>query len=81
MAITKTKTKAAGPATKGLRIVARPPTFRRAGFTFTAEAQTIPLSDLSDEQVALLQSEANLVVSEVDIPAPADSTTTAEAAK
>lgn len=75
MATAKSKTKAAGPATKGLRIVARPPTFRRAGYTFTAEAQTIPLSDLSAEQVELLQGEVNLVVSEVDIPAPADSTT------
>lgn len=80
MATTKPKPKAAGPATKGLRIVARPPTFRRAGYTFTAEAQTIPLSDLSAEQVELLQGEVNLVVSEVDIPAPAEPAS-AEAAK
>lgn len=67
------KTKAAGPATKGLRVVARREVFRRAGRVFTAEATTIPLSELSDDDVDALKAEPQLVVSEVDIePAAQD---------
>lgn len=62
----------AEPIQKGLRIVARPPTFRRAGFAFSAEPTIIPFSKLSEAQVELLKKEGNLVVSEADIPAPAE---------
>lgn len=65
------KNKAAGPADKGLRVVARPQGgFRRAGFHFSAEGITLPLSDLTPDQVEQLHSEPQLVVVEVDI-APA----------
>lgn len=68
----KDQFKAAGPETKGLRVVSRPPTFRRAGFTFSSEARTIPLSEVSQDQVDLLKGESNLVVSEVDIEPAAE---------
>lgn len=64
------KPKAAGPATKGLKIVSRPAGgFRRAGLAFSAEGSTHALSDLTQEQVDLLKAEPQLVVVEVDIEA------------
>lgn len=64
------KPKAAGPATKGLKVVSRPAAgFRRAGMHFSAEGTTVPLSDLTQEQVDLLKAEPQLVVVEVDIDA------------
>lgn len=63
-------TKAAGPATKGLKVIARRESFRRAGLTFSGEARTIPLAELTDEQVELLKGEPLLVVQEVDIELP-----------
>ena len=57
----------AGPATKGLKVIARPQTFRRAGYAFTREPVTIALSELTPEQVELLKAEPSLVVQEVDI--------------
>lgn len=72
MATAKKNQKPAGEATKGIKVTSRPATFRRAGFTFSAEATVIPLSDLSEEQLAQIESESNLVSQRVDIEAPAD---------
>jgi Mu-like prophage FluMu N-terminal domain len=64
------KPKAAGPADKGLRVVARPMAgFRRCGYHFSAEGTTLALSELSAEQVAELRDEPNLMVVDVDITA------------
>ena len=70
----KNDKKPAGAATQGLKVTARPASFRRAGYTFTGEARVIPLSDLNEEQVALIEGDANLVSQRVDIEAPAEST-------
>lgn len=72
MATSKPKT--AGPATQGLKIVSRPASFYRAGRQFTSEPTTIPLSQLTPDQVEALKGEPNLVVTEVDIE-PADDKT------
>jgi len=67
---TKTPThKPAGPATKGLQVVARPASFMRCGRQFTGEPTTIALSELSADEVQRLKDEPQLVVTEVDIPA------------
>lgn len=66
------KDKAAGAANKGLKVTARPASFRRAGHTFTAEARVIPLSELTEEQVDLIEKDPNLVSQRVDIEAPKD---------
>lgn len=62
---------AAGPANKGLKIVARRDHFRRAGRAFGAEPETIPLTELTAEEVETLKTEPMLLVVEVDIEAPA----------
>lgn len=69
---TAAKAKAAGPSTKGIQVIARPATFRRAGYAFSAEPTVIPLSDLTDDQLELLRNEPQLVCQDVDIPAPAE---------
>ncbi len=58
---------------KALKIVSRPESFRRAGYAFTGAATTIPLADLTDDQVAALRAEPQLVVvdTETDDPKPA----------
>lgn len=61
------KTKPAGPANKGLKIVSRPAGFMRCGRMFTAEPTTIALSDLTVDEVDRLNAEPLLVVQEVDI--------------
>ncbi len=68
-----TAAKKAGPATKGLRVVARRHEgFRRAGIQFGPEATDIPLSELSPEQHEAIVAEGKpggqLVVLEIDIP-------------
>lgn len=64
------KPKAAGPATQGLRIVSRPAGgFRRAGINFSAEGSTVPLSELTADQVEAIKAEPQLVVVDVDIAA------------
>lgn len=66
------QTKAAGAADKGLKVTARPASFRRAGYTFTAEARVIPLSELTDEQVSQIEGDPYLVSQRVDIEVPAE---------
>jgi hypothetical protein len=58
--------KAAGPATRGLRVITKRDGFRRAGREW-AGTTTVPLSDLSDEQVEAIKAETMFVVDEVDI--------------
>lgn len=69
---TANKGKAAGPATKGLKVVSRPASFRRGGHTFTADPTTIPLDQLTEEQVEQIKGDKNLVVQEVDVEPPAE---------
>lgn len=63
-----TKPKTAGPANKGLRVATKRDGFRRAGIEFTGST-TLPLSDLTPEQVEAIKAEPMLVVDEVDIEA------------
>lgn len=62
-----TKIKPAGPATKGLRIVSRGAQFRRANREWNSEGTTVPLSELTQEEVDTLRGETQLVVVDVDI--------------
>ncbi|MGA0610563.1 HI1506-related protein [Caldimonas sp. KR1-144] len=57
----------AGAPIKALKVISRRDSFRRAGFEFTGEAKTLPLDELTDDQVEALKAEPLLVVSEVDI--------------
>jgi hypothetical protein len=60
------KPKAAGPATRGLEVITKRDGFRRAGCEWTGTI-TVPLSELTEEQVAALNDEPMLIVREVDI--------------
>lgn len=62
-----TKPKGAGPASKGLSVVARAQQFCRAGLRFGPEATVVPLNELSEEQAEAIRGEPMLVVAEVDI--------------
>lgn len=56
-----------------LKIKAKKPGFRRAGFGFSdTEETTILLSALTKDQVAALKAEPNLLVSEIEIEAAED---------
>lgn len=62
------KKNAAGPASKGLKIISRREGgFRRGGRFFSFEGETVSLSELSREEVELIKAEPQLVVVEVDI--------------
>lgn len=61
------KPKAAGPATRGLRVASKYDNFRRAGHVFGQEAKTVPLSELSDADVAAIKADKALIWVEVDI--------------
>lgn len=56
--------KAGAAKTPCLVIVSRPDRFRRAGFEFTSEARSIPLSELSEAQISELRAEKKLVVTD-----------------
>ncbi len=43
--------------------------FRRAGYRFSVEPTVISVADLSEEQIAALKAEPNLLVEEVDLDA------------
>lgn len=63
----------AGPAKRGLQITARRDSFWRAGIQFFGDkAKTIPLTDLTAEQIEEIRMEGNpggqLLVIEVEIP-------------
>jgi hypothetical protein len=64
---TANKTKAAGPATRGLRVTTKRDGFRRAGIEWTGTT-TVPLSELSADQAEAIKAETTmLIVDEVDI--------------
>jgi hypothetical protein len=66
----------AGPSDKGIKVTARPASFRRAGFTFTAEPQVIRADQISEEQLQQLMTEPNLVVQPVHVePEPDEAAT------
>lgn len=52
-----------------IKVISRPAQFRRAGLVFTSEPRTIPLADLTEEQLEALRAETNLVVVDVELPA------------
>jgi hypothetical protein len=55
----------------GLRVSSRPATFRRAGLVFTREAQDVPLSELTKEQIKAIREEPLLAVADIEIePTP-----------
>ena len=70
----KAAPKAAGPAGKGLEVSSRRASFWRGGHQFTTEPRVLALADLSEEQAEQIRAEGEpggqLVVAEVDIPAP-----------
>lgn len=69
------------PARKlpALRIRSKTAGFRRAGRAWGTEAQDVPLSEFTKEQLAQLRAEANLVVVDCEIDAAAaESETPAE---
>ena len=68
---TAKQVKAAGPEDKGVKVTARPASFRRAGYSFTAEPTVIPLSELTPDQLDQLEGDTNLVCQRVDIELPA----------
>lgn len=78
MATTPAKTAQKGKTAPGLRIVARPDSFRRAGREFGREPQEILLDDLTKEQIAALKAEPELVVTEIEIALPAEEETAKE---
>lgn len=53
---------------RALRVVARPPTFRRAGFEFGPEPVTLRLADLTPAQIEAIETEPELVCTRVFIP-------------
>jgi hypothetical protein len=64
---TANKTKAAGPATRGLRVTTKRDGFRRAGIEWNGTT-TVPLSELSADQAEAIKAETTmLIVDEVDI--------------
>jgi hypothetical protein len=52
---------------KALRVRAFNDRFRRAGITFNKEEQSIPLTELTAEQIAQIKNEPMLAVSETEI--------------
>lgn len=68
---TSKSNKTAGPADKGLRVVSRSASFRRAGYQFGPEPREIAFSDMTSEQADLIREEGRpggmLVVTEIDI--------------
>lgn len=61
----------AGTATEALRVVPKRAGFRRAGFAFPEEGMSIPLSELTVEQLEQLENEPMLVTHRVEGNAPA----------
>jgi hypothetical protein len=53
----------------GIFVRSFPPTFRRAGFEFTAEGHGLPLTDLNDDQLKAIRDEPLLHVQDVEFPA------------
>ncbi len=60
--------KPGGPAGKGLKVVSKRDGFRRAGYVFSGEGQTIPYADLTGDQIDMLKGDPMLIAIEVDLP-------------
>lgn len=56
-----------------LRITSRRDGFRRAGIVHPAVPVDHPIGELTEDQIEALRSERMLIVEEIDIPAPDDS--------
>jgi hypothetical protein len=56
----------------GLRIRSVPASFWRAGQRWTKEPQEVPASAFSKAQIALLRTEPNLVVEDIELAAGAE---------
>lgn len=54
---------------RGLAVSSTRDGYRRAGRAWTKEPTTVPLSELTEEQRALLEGDINIRVVEVDLPA------------
>lgn len=67
----KPTTKASTEPQPALRIISRRESFWRAGHQFGLQARTLLLSELSEDQVARLKAEPQLVVVETEAT-PAD---------
>jgi hypothetical protein len=65
---TRGKAKPAGDAGKSLKVISRPDRFRRCGREFTASPTLIPLDELSEDELIILQAETKLVTEVVDTP-------------
>ncbi|MDH0494251.1 HI1506-related protein [Comamonas aquatica] len=68
----KAATRPAGPATEAIKVVPKRAGFRRAGYAFPEEGQTIALSELSEEQLQQLEAEPMLVTSRVTVAGQAE---------
>ncbi|MFZ6644424.1 hypothetical protein ACO0LO_01800 [Undibacterium sp. TJN25] len=64
----KDATNAANASIRGLKVSSRVDGFRRAGLVLSTTPLTIPLSDLTDDQLAALEWDANVFTEEVDLP-------------
>lgn len=71
--LSRAKGKNAGPATKGLEVIAKRPQFYRGGQAFNQEPRVVALADLTEEQAEQIRAEGQpggmLIVREVDIEA------------
>lgn len=66
--------KSAGSATEGLKVIARAPQgIRRAGRHWPAEATTVALSELTEDELDQLETEPGLVTARVAIEPPTKS--------
>lgn len=67
MATKEDKSKPAGPANKGLKVIPKRAGFRRGGIAWPEEGKTVPLSELTIEQAEQITEEKMLVSQIVDI--------------
>lgn len=64
--------KPAGPITEAIKVVPKRAGFRRAGYAFPEQGQTIPLSELTSEQLEQLENEPMLVTTRVQVGTSAE---------
>lgn len=64
--------KPAGGESEAIKVVPKRAGFRRAGFAFPEGGLTIPLSELSEDQLEQLETEPMLVTMRVGIEPPAE---------
>ncbi|WP_136414820.1 HI1506-related protein [Herbaspirillum sp. ST 5-3] len=66
------KQKKSTASTAGLEVCSTRDGFRRAGLSWSKQPTTVPLSELTKEQIATLKAEPALKVREVEIQADAE---------